>query len=131
MSGPWVTVRLCRTSEIRESLIRQPPNMPYARARLWHGISRLYFSVVGQSHFRSEPLGYWPRSADGRAWHGFSVSISRASSHGGCGGQFTSASCPAWTKRFVWHLTGHWTFSSRRTFAQFMTLLSAAISVAR
>ena len=80
-------------------------------------------------HFRSRPSGCWLRSVAGRAWRGFSVSISRASSPGGCGGRFTSASCPAWTKRFVWHLTGHWTFFSPRTFAQCTTSINAAISI--
>ncbi len=70
----------------------------------------------------------WHQSAVGQAWRGFSVSISPASSHGGCGGQFTSASCPAWTKRFVWRLTGRSTFSSRRTFAQYMISTTAEIS---
>src|SRR4030095_11687444 len=128
MYGRGVTVPLCRTIEIRGNLIRLLRNMPCAKGRLWRGISRLYCWVVGQSHFRSEPLGYWRQSADGRGERGFSVSISRGSSHGGCGGRFTSASCPAWTKRFEWHLTGPWTFSSPRTFVQYITSSTGEIS---
>ena len=64
MYGRWVTVPLCRTIEIRGNLIRLLRNMPCAKGRLWRGISRLYCWAVGQSHFRSEPLGYWRQSAD-------------------------------------------------------------------
>ena len=122
MSGPWGIVRLCRTSEIRGNLIRLLRNMPYARARLWRRISRLTLSGRPlKHHFHSRPSGCWLQSVAGRAWRGFLVSISQASSPGGCGGRFTSANCPAWTKRFVWHLIGHWIFSSPRTFAQCTT----------
>ena len=129
MCGRWVTVRLCRTSEIRESLIRQPLNMPYAKARLWRTISRLHSQVVRKHHFRSRPSGCWPRSVAGWAWHESLVSISRASSLGGCGGRFTSASYRAWIKRFVWHLIGHWIFFFPRTSARCTTSIKAEISI--
>ena len=46
MFGQWVTVRLSQTSEIQGSLIRQPRNTPFAKARLWRRISRLFSWAV-------------------------------------------------------------------------------------
>ena len=40
-------------------------------------------------------------------------------------------SCPGWTRRFVWHLIGHWIFSSQKTFAQYTTSIAVAISMVR
>ena len=74
--------------KIRGNLIRQPRNMPYAKARLWRRISRLHSWVVGQNHFRSRLSGCWLQSVVGRAWRGSSVSIFQGFSPGGCGGRF-------------------------------------------
>ena len=46
MFGQWATVPLCQTSGIRGNLIRQPRNMPYAKAKLWRRISRLFSWAV-------------------------------------------------------------------------------------
>ena len=129
----WAVGDCAFVPDIRNPGKSHPPTAQHAIREGEVVAQNIAAALVGSSSkiiFIQRPLGCWPQSAVGRAWRGFLVSISQASSRGGCGGRFTSASCPAWTKRFVWHLTGHWTFSSRRTFAQYMTSTTAAISIA-
>ena len=71
------------------NLIRQPRNMRCVRARLWRRISWLRSRIVPSNHFHSGPSDCWHQSVVGWASRAFSVSISRASSRGGCGARFT------------------------------------------
>src|SRR5581483_1639193 len=64
---------------------------------------------------RSRPLGNSPRLAGAPGSPTFSALTSPASSPGGCGAPFTSASSHGSRRSSGWRWTGHWTCFSQRT----------------